>query len=252
MTTSHDSTKHRSAAQTAASRANGAKSQGPNTPQGKQRSSQNALKHGLRSPAIVLSNESPQRYDQLFAAYHAEWCPIGQTENDLLLHMVHAQWRLRRLWAQETAILDSEIFLQKPDFDHTFSTTTPALRQADALMNMAVGNPFVLEYLNRAELRLLRAYDRALKHLLHLQTIRLGREPALQPATPQPEIKNGTNKPGSPPPQTPPSVQTDPRNYDDPEMFAWLSAFIPSPNRPSKHRNEWKDSSHPDSIAPAA
>ena len=44
-------------------RANGAKSQGPKTEEGKAVSSQNATKHGLRSKNIVLKDEDPQEYE---------------------------------------------------------------------------------------------------------------------------------------------------------------------------------------------
>src|SRR4051812_33616331 len=44
----------------AISRANARKSTGPKTPEGKARSSKNALKHGLRAEAFALPNEDAQ------------------------------------------------------------------------------------------------------------------------------------------------------------------------------------------------
>ena len=50
-------------ARAAASRVNGARSRGPTTPEGKARSSQNALRHGLRAQKfVVVAGESAQDF----------------------------------------------------------------------------------------------------------------------------------------------------------------------------------------------
>jgi len=52
----------RSRAQTDAARRNGAKSNGPKTPEGKAISSANSLRHGMTAKAILLTNENPEAY----------------------------------------------------------------------------------------------------------------------------------------------------------------------------------------------
>src|SRR5215467_1114093 len=53
----------------AAARANGALSHGPTTPEGKARSSQNALQHGLFSTTVVLATEDPEEFRALLDDY---------------------------------------------------------------------------------------------------------------------------------------------------------------------------------------
>ena len=62
-----------------ASRRNGAKSNGPKTPEGKARSAQNALKHGFRAQKyIVLPCEDAAAFEALEAALMEELAPEGR------------------------------------------------------------------------------------------------------------------------------------------------------------------------------
>ena len=96
----------RTKAQIEASRRNGAKSHGPITPEGKQRSSQNALKHGLSARTVVLCTESFALFEQLEQDYIDSFEPCTIRELHLVQHMAVAEWRMRRAWAVETAITD--------------------------------------------------------------------------------------------------------------------------------------------------
>jgi hypothetical protein len=61
-----------------ASRRNGARSRGPKTPEGKARSAQNALKHGMRAQKyVVLPEEDAAEFTALEAALMEELAPIG-------------------------------------------------------------------------------------------------------------------------------------------------------------------------------
>ena len=62
-------------------RANAAVSTGPRTAAGKQRSSQNALTHGLTSRSPVLATEDPVAYQQHCRQLFDEYQPATPTES---------------------------------------------------------------------------------------------------------------------------------------------------------------------------
>jgi hypothetical protein len=80
-----------------ASRRNGAKSRGPKTPDGKARSAQNALKHGMRAEKHgVLPDEDATEFAELEAALGAELAPVGALQIVLARRVAVAAWRLAR------------------------------------------------------------------------------------------------------------------------------------------------------------
>jgi hypothetical protein len=70
----------RSPAQLEASRANGSRSRGPVTAEGKARSSRNAVRHGLCAPAILAPGEDPEAFAALLADLRAEHAPRTASE----------------------------------------------------------------------------------------------------------------------------------------------------------------------------
>jgi hypothetical protein len=80
-----------------ASRRNGAKSRGPKTLEGKTRSSQNALKHGMRAQKyVVLPEEDAVEFTELQAAMIEELAPVGALQTVLARRVAVAAWRLAR------------------------------------------------------------------------------------------------------------------------------------------------------------
>jgi hypothetical protein len=93
-----------------AARRNGAKSQGPATPAGRQNSARNSLKHGFTARNMVLlACEDPAEFEQILNEYRAMYQPATAAEQDLVDEMVAARWRIRRLWTVETSLLDAEM-----------------------------------------------------------------------------------------------------------------------------------------------
>jgi hypothetical protein len=97
-----------SPARAEASRRNGAKSCGPKTPEGKARSAQNALKHGLRAQKhVVLPGENAAEFEALETALLEELAPEGALQTVLARRVVAATWRLER-----AERLEAELFAE--------------------------------------------------------------------------------------------------------------------------------------------
>lgn len=87
----------RSEAQIAASRANGAKSSGPATPEGKAVSKLNALTHGAHAVALLLPGEDEEELLELRRSYANEFYPRTASEKALVENLLAARWRILRL-----------------------------------------------------------------------------------------------------------------------------------------------------------
>jgi hypothetical protein len=80
-----------------ASRANGARSHGPVTPEGRLRASRNALKHGLTSATpSLLPDEDPQAFAALHADLRNGLRPEGELEANAVLQAAWRLWLVRR------------------------------------------------------------------------------------------------------------------------------------------------------------
>jgi hypothetical protein len=99
-------------------RANSQYSTGPRTEAGKQRSSQNALRHGLTARTAVLASEDPATYEQHCRQFQNEYQPATQTETQLVQELADTSWRLKRI-----PILEAALFAQD---------CSPAREQGDA------------------------------------------------------------------------------------------------------------------------
>jgi hypothetical protein len=80
---------------------------GPKTPEGKAISSMNALKHGLTSTKIVLPGEDPAEFVSFRDRLVSEQAPVGELETQLAHELAGALWRLRRIRAYETKLLEN-------------------------------------------------------------------------------------------------------------------------------------------------
>ena len=92
-----------------ASRKNAKRSTGPQTTEGKARSSQNARKHGLFARDTLLPGDDPQEFLQLIADLEQELEAGSGFERRLMRHIADTEWRMRRLVRLETGALTSQL-----------------------------------------------------------------------------------------------------------------------------------------------
>jgi hypothetical protein len=159
-------------AQIEANRRNAQLSTGPRTDEGKAAVSQNAIKHGLRSRKVLLPDEDPNEYAELYAGLIAEWQPETTTEADLVERMAIAKWK---------AIRCEEIESHNP-----------------AMIMLA--DPQAFTCLVQHQERLDRAYDRALTKLMQLKKFR-AQQPKSEPAE---KVETETEAPPDQPSQPKP------------------------------------------------
>ena len=195
-----NSPKPRSPAQIAASRANGAKSRGPVTPEGKSISAQNAERHGIFASICTIQGEAPELFASLIADLYETWTPTDEHERALVDTMAMALWRRTRIAALESAGINLQLAkseIQNPETTHHYLAITSLAEESRSF-----------ELLNRYEARFTRMYERAARSLMAYRKFRQQELAALEtaptpadppsadaPPTPEPETKNEKNEP---------------------------------------------------------
>jgi hypothetical protein len=158
-------------AQRAAARANGAKSNGPVTDEGKAKAAMNALRHGLSAVStVVLNNEDREKFAALLDSYSDEYQPATQTERDLVQYMTASKWLLERCWTLEAATLDFSREKMRAEVDSQMKTDE-AVRSALAFMR-STDESTALAQLNRYAARHSREWHKAVDKLRTIQAER--------------------------------------------------------------------------------
>jgi hypothetical protein len=135
-----------------ANRRNALKSTGPTTPEGKQRSRCNAVRHGLTAETVIAVLENSEDYEAFEAAVISDYNAETAVERELVLRLASVLWRLRRATGMETAIFDSVT----EDSRSLFRTTNPVNFDpknaiADGFLQLAALPTFALDRLSRYE-----------------------------------------------------------------------------------------------------
>jgi hypothetical protein len=136
--------------QIAAARANGARSRGPKTPEGKARSARNATRHGDLSRTVLLKGESREGFEQLVGVIYDALKPANAFDELLIGKMAAAHWRQLRILNREKlegeSLTDREMRFDRQffrSFDRylrfqTFSAQTNRITPAPATPALAI------------------------------------------------------------------------------------------------------------------
>jgi hypothetical protein len=184
-----------------ASRANGARSHGPVTPEGKRNSAHNSTRHALLASTVVLEEEIEERFHDLLEEYTEDYQPRTATETSLIETMAVARWRLLRVWGAQKTAMDRDMALQDRNVGPAPVRCVLALR----------GSPESTcpsDVLLRYEIAFDRQFSRALARLLVLQS-----KPATRPTPYFPKTSTGhtwkgdsTKEPGAEPEEKEPAT----------------------------------------------
>jgi hypothetical protein len=100
-----------------ANRRNALKSTGPITPEGKDCSCRNAVRHGLTAETVIATLEDTEDYQTFEAAVIADYDAESAVERELVLRLASVLWRLRRATGIETALFES-VTAEPGQLDH--------------------------------------------------------------------------------------------------------------------------------------
>jgi hypothetical protein len=91
-----------------ANRRNARLSTGPITEEGKRRSRQNALRHGLTAETVIAALEDAEDYAAFELAVTADYDAQTAVERELVLRLASLLWRLRRASAIEAGLFEHQ------------------------------------------------------------------------------------------------------------------------------------------------
>jgi hypothetical protein len=123
-------------------RQNGAKSRGPVTPEGKERSRRNAIKHGARAEALglfvpphsaLLAPETRQQFYAMLDENIAQYRPVGKAQIRLVREITDCQWIIGRYRTIDAHLWNVELLRQPVPS----ATGIPEFQELDTLVRLS-------------------------------------------------------------------------------------------------------------------
>jgi hypothetical protein len=191
-------------AQILANRCNAQKSTGPQTQEGKNAVSQNAVKHGLTAGQDVISSESQAEFELYRDRMLGELAPASPMESMLAERIVSLSWRLKRAGRIQNQTIDAlnadnksnplaklaqSMFFKGVDRPQGGPSTSDG--------DLALGRMAIKDFSNSRVLERLLMYERRMEHslyktILELQRLLVMRK--LNPLRAGDQSRQGTNE----------------------------------------------------------
>jgi len=156
------------ASQIAANQKNAQLSTGPTSPDGKAKSSLNAVKTGLTGRTILLPGDDAAAYEAHVAGFFARHQPVGDEERNLVQSLADTEWRLLRIPALEFGIYA----LGRLEFAAEFPQEDPEVKKHLIEAKIFLAYQRQLNNLSIQESRLRRQREKDTAALRNLQQLR--------------------------------------------------------------------------------
>src|SRR3982750_4308251 len=147
-----------------ASRRNGKLAKGSKTPEGIQRSSRNARKHGLTAEHLCNTEQDTATLNSLLDSYEKFYNPVGPLELDLVQDIAPPRFRLFRCIALESETVFLEADRQQPKVVEEWPNASDNTHLALAVAT-TVKRTRTLDHYRRYETLFRRTIERAVKEL---------------------------------------------------------------------------------------
>ena len=165
-------------ARLAANRANAQLSTGPTSPDGKAKSSLNAVKTGLTGRTVLLPGDDAALYEAHVSNFMQRHQPANGEEHNLVQSLADTEWRLLRIPSLEMGIYA----IGRLEFANLFDDQDAGLRPALIEAHIYLAYHRQLNNLSIQESRLRRQREKDTAAIKQLQSERQSRETAKPPA----------------------------------------------------------------------
>lgn len=189
LTASTPDSSHCSAARMAANQANAQFSTGPITPEGKAKSSKNAVRTALTGRTVLLPGDDADHYADRLAQYAKLYRPVGVREIEIVQALCDTWWRLERI----PGLIEALYVKGFAEFKDAVKDIEPAAQSTMLRMETYVAYERHFRNLQTQEQRLYRYAEKLRAELSALQQERAASEAEAANNTKSPHDRTATS-----------------------------------------------------------